>query len=234
MTQKPMLLAVAGALALAPVTRGAILVTEFMPNPSGTDADREWIEIYNSGDAAVDLSDYKVGDEEAVPTDAPGGEGMFEFPEGTVMQPGEVFVIAVNATGFQSLYGFKPDFETNAETDATVPNLIRDESWATGSIALANTGDHALIVNGDDEIVDGANFGDATKFFDGPALAANESMERVPANVDTDSGDDWVVRASGEATPGAVTVPEPAGLGLVAFGAVGLLGRRARRGRRGE
>jgi Lamin Tail Domain len=35
---------------------GALVITEFIPNPAGTDGDREWFEIKNTGAAAFDLN----------------------------------------------------------------------------------------------------------------------------------------------------------------------------------
>ena len=199
--------------------QGQLLVTEFMANPVGSDADGEWIEIFNSGPFAIDLTGYKVGDEEAVPAEAdppgtPGTEGMYSFPSGTMMAAGQVYVIALKATGFAALYGGQlPDFEIT-DTDPTVPEMTQYATWATGVIALANTGDHALIVDPFDTIVDGANYGGVTKFFTGGAtLLSGESYERISADVDTDTANDWVVRPAGFSTPG-VAVPEPSALAL--------------------
>lgn len=218
--------------------QGQVLVTEVIADPTGTDAQREWIEIYNAGPRAVDLSNWKVGDEESEPTSGPGGEGMFKFPNGTSIAPRQVFVIANTSSGFQSLYGFKPNFEVDPNTalgdDPAVPNMTPYTTWATATaLALANGGDHALLVNDLDAIVDGTNWGNVTKFFkNGPTLGSNQSMERVPADVDTDSASDWIVRASGQATPGQVTlsvVPEPGALSVLALAAaVGAASRRRR------
>ena len=170
----------------------------------------------------MSLDGYKVGDEET----KGGNEGMYSFPTGTMMAAGQVYVIALKATGFAALYpGQLPDFEIT-DTDPTVPEMAQYLPWATGVIALANTGDHALIVGPDDTIVDGANYGGVTMFFTGALLGSNESYERVPANVDTDTADDWVVRPSGFATPGFVTIPEPSALALGLLAAALFVTRR--------
>lgn len=203
--------AVVAAFAIS--AQGNLLVSEFIADPSGTDADREWIEIFNQSPLTLDLTGYKVGDEET----QGGDEGMFSFPTGTTMAPGQVFVIANKATGFFSLYGKNPDFEITG-TDPAVPNMVQYSAWASRiDLAIANTGDHAGVLDPFDQWVDGSNHGSASFFFPSPALlGANESYERT-ANVDTDTAADWTVRVSGSATPGITTltvIPEPSALAL--------------------
>jgi hypothetical protein len=209
-------------------SRGAVLVTEFMPNPAGTDTEREWMEIYNSGPDAVDLTNWKVGDEEAVPNPTAGGEGMFTFPAGTTMQPGDVLVIAVQAGGFEDLYGFKPDFEFNTDTDPAVPQMTKYTSWGTGSFSLGNDLDHALVVDPTDTIV--SLMATGTRGFD--VLGTNETWERVPADAPNPdhnfASGTFVRRLTGEATPGVVTVPEPASLALAGMAGLALVVRRRR------
>jgi hypothetical protein len=67
--------------ATPPPIPGYLLITEVMYNPAGEEPLGEWIEIFNPGDTAVDLSAYKLGDEEA----SSGPEGMFQFPPGSVL-----------------------------------------------------------------------------------------------------------------------------------------------------
>jgi hypothetical protein len=48
---------------------GALVITEFIPNPAGIDSDREWFEIKNTGATAFDLNglglDREIGDSSA-------------------------------------------------------------------------------------------------------------------------------------------------------------------------
>lgn len=41
---------------------GTIYITEIFPNPTGADTEKEFIEIFNSGSSAVDLSNWQIGD----------------------------------------------------------------------------------------------------------------------------------------------------------------------------
>ena len=84
-----------------------LLVSEVLYDPSGDDPAGEWVEIYNTGENNALLADYRLGDEET----QGAGEGMYFFPEGVVLFSGEIIVIANQSIAFETLYGFKPDFE---------------------------------------------------------------------------------------------------------------------------
>ena len=238
---RPLRLAAAIALVavLAPSARAALLVTEFLADPSGTDADREWFEIYNSGPTPIALDGYAAGDG-TDPLNTSGGEGMGVFPAGSTIAAGDAIVIAANANGFNGLYGFLPDYEFANSTstlgnNAAVPDLAQKVGWggANGTLAMANGGDDVGILTPESTaaaftFVDGLNHGGVQTFFAGaPTLAGNRSLERVPADRDTNAAADVIVRASGNATPGVVSVPEPAS--LAALAGVALVAIRRRR-----
>jgi hypothetical protein len=180
----------------------ALLISEVLYDTPGTDEDEEWIEIYNPTASTIDLSDYKLGDEE----EQGGGEGMYQFPSEASIPPAGVVVIALKATGFYALYGFNPDYEVT-DTDSSVPDMIKYSAWATGKIALSNSGDEVLILDGGDAIVDAMSYGNATTFFDSPCpdVPTGHSLERSPANADTDTADDWIDQEF--PNPGSVTIP---------------------------
>ncbi len=219
--------AAAGVLSIVPAAGADVLITEFMANPSGTDTEREWLEIYNSGDTAVDLSNYKIGTSET-PLD---GEDMSQFPAGSFIEPGQVMVIAVNAAAFLDWTGVQASFEA-VDTDPNVPDLLPYETWSgnpNAVLTIANSEDQILLLGENDEILDATAHGGTWGDFNLAQLGNNESWERVPAGVDTDTAADWVLRLDGEATPGVVTttpVPEPASVGLVAAGGLVMLRRR--------
>ena len=179
-----------------------LLISEVFYDTPGTDEDEEWIEIYNPTASAIDLSVYKIGDEE----EQGKGEGMYQFPPETSIPPTGVIVIALKATGFYALYGFNPDYEVT-DTEPSVPDMIKYSTWATGKIALGNSGDEVLILDGSDAIVDAMSYGSETTFFDPPCLdvAAGHSLERSPTNVDTDTAEDWIDQEL--PNPGEVTIP---------------------------
>lgn len=69
----------------------AILLSEIMPNPEGTDTDTEWIELYNASTANVDLGNWSLDDEE-------GGSDPYVFPAGTVVEAQDFLVIPRNVS----------------------------------------------------------------------------------------------------------------------------------------
>jgi cell division septation protein DedD len=133
---------------------------------------------------------------------------MLQFPAGASIAPGQVIVIANKATAFLGVWEFSPDYEMVA-SDEAVPDMIPYTDWASGQVWLSNSGDEVLILDGDDAIVDAMSYGDKTVFFDPPCpdVAAGHSLERSPANVDTDTADDWIDQEV--PNPGVVTVPTP-------------------------
>lgn len=193
---------------------GRLVLSEVMYNPAGTETEQEWIEVYNAGSRAIDLPAYKIGDEET-----PGQlEGMLQFPPGAVIAPGQVLVIAYRATAFEAVYGSPPDFEMR-ESDPQVPNMHKYTLWAGGNIELVNTGDEVLLLDADDELVDALSWGSSIKAFDPPAarVADGHTLERSPADNDTDSAGDWIDQAQPQPwqvnlTPPTET-PAPTGAG---------------------
>jgi hypothetical protein len=134
---------------------GVLLVSEVYYDALGTEPDEEWIELYNAGAATIDLTGFKVGDEE---TQGSSTEGMMAFPIGASIAPGQVIVIANKATAFFALYGLDPDYEL-VESSGSVPNLTKYSSWATGTVELSNSGDEVLILDAADGIVDSLSWG---------------------------------------------------------------------------
>lgn len=184
-----------------------ILISEiFYDTPSGSSSE-EWIELYNPTSAAVDISEYGIGDEE---TEC-GGEGMFRFPAGSQIAAGKKIVIAVKAGVFFNLYGIKPDFEIS-ESDPDVPNLIKLSSWATGSINLGNSGDEILLLNENNSTVDVVVYeqGSFSGIVPHPGVAKSHSLERYPGNKDTDDcGVDFIDQAAPNPETNAELQPIP-------------------------
>ncbi len=176
-----------------------LVISQVFYDTPGTDADEEWIEIYNLSAAVVDLGNYKIGDEET----QGGTEGMFQFPAGASIAPGQKVVVAQKATGFYALYGYNPDFEL-ADTDPTVPDMSKYAAWASGSVALGNGGDEVLLLDGSDTVVDTVVYeaGSYPGVTPHPGVSTGHSLRREPITQDTD---DCSVDFTDEATP---TPPE--------------------------
>ena len=62
-----------------------LVINEVLPNPKGNDSENEFIEIYNPGGSAVNLSGFYVDDAE-------GGSTPYKIPDGTVIEAGGYLV----------------------------------------------------------------------------------------------------------------------------------------------
>jgi hypothetical protein len=188
----------AGTPTNTPVEAGHPLISEVFYDTPGSEADEQYIEIYNPSGSPVDLSGYKLGDGET-----PGGtEGMFQFPAGASIGAGERIAVALKAAGFFALFGFLPDYEI-IDTDASVQDMTEYSPWSGGEIALADTGDEVLLIGPDDAPVDVVTYEQGT--YPGvtahPGVDAGHSIERSPADQDTnDCSVDFVDRST--PTPG--------------------------------
>jgi hypothetical protein len=181
-----------------------LLVSEVFYDPSGVDPGGEWIEVYNVGPENAALWKYRLGDEETQGE----GEGMYFFPPGYVLLIEQTAVIAQQSVEFENLYGFKPDFEIS-DTDPGVPDMIKDPTWANGSMNLSSSGDDILLLDGADLLVDGVSWGDSDLVLDPsvPKVDPDHAIERFPPQLDTDTASDW--RAQPNPMPGEVDYSTP-------------------------
>ena len=183
-----------------------LLITEFMLDPAGVEPDHEWVEVYNPGTLTLDLSGYKLGDEET-----PGGaEGMYRFPNGLSLGAEKALVIANKAVAFYARFGVNPDFELR-ESDGQVPNLEKYLSWGLRDMELVNTGDEVLLLDAADQIMDKVSWGSSTFGFN-PALARppeDATWARRLAYVDTDTADDWVIQSLPDPWNADLSTPTP-------------------------
>ena len=162
-----------------------ILISEVLYDPHGLD-DAEFIELVNPTAVSIDLSHFSIGD--AVnPTDF---EDVRRFPVGTVLPPDQTLVVAFSGTGFESAFGFKPDFEV-VGTDTAVTDLIDDPNWGDPAalLQLGNSGDEVILRDPAGQIVDVVTYGSGS--FPGVVgcdlvSTSNHSLERYPYWKDTD------------------------------------------------
>lgn len=175
-------------------------LTEVFYNTPGEDGQEEWVELVSWETAVFDLSDIKLGDEEK----AGGSEGMYRFPDGATIAPGQVIVVAQTAVGYATLTGTLPDYEL-ADSHPDVPNMRRFPLWASGDVALGNSGDDVLLLDPRNQIIDAISYGDSTAML-APAVggvANGQSVERFPAGCDTNTAADWQPQPS--PTPGQIS-----------------------------
>jgi uncharacterized repeat protein (TIGR01451 family) len=201
-----------------------LLISEVLYVPSGGGSGGEFIEIVNVSPIAIGLSNYKIGDEGTFG----GGEGMRQFSSGGIA-PGQVIVWANNADTFTGTYGFLPDY---AQTVGAQPvtQTAAYSTWASGSLGLNNDGDEVILLDGSDTAIDVVMYDNGNDVWPGLtntdfSVGNGESMERVPADWDTnDMSVDFRARAN-DGAPGEVNTsddlsvvkfadPDPAVAGL--------------------
>lgn len=89
-----------------------VYINEVMASPSKQNYD--WLEIYNGSSQPVDLSSYGLTDDAAKPR-------KWQFPAGTVIQPGEYLGVYLSGTSASQLEGFlNADFALNVSGGYTV------------------------------------------------------------------------------------------------------------------
>jgi hypothetical protein len=122
---------------------GAVIISEIMFEVAGSDDNREWVELYNTGNAAVDLSGWRLRDEDA------GSQPGSPLPSGTSLGPKQALVLIENETTFLGDWG------------AGINYLVYPGMGT--SLNMANTpaapGDEVLtLVDASDVVVDVADY----------------------------------------------------------------------------
>lgn len=138
------LLFVLALLTSAAGGQAAIIISEIMYNPADTDKDlaatppydREWVEIYNTGTAPVDLSGWQFG---------AGNQWASAFPAGTTLGAGRPLVITGSAATFDANWGAGlpriqvSNFPTLSNTSATV-SIRNQSSVVQDSVSYQSSG----------------------------------------------------------------------------------------------
>lgn len=157
---------------------GKVVINEFLPNPAGVDDGKEWIELYNAGDAPVTLTGFKVQSA----TSAPNFTARATVTAGTVLAPGQYWVIGGASVA------------TANQTDL-----------ANGAFGNAGSGgDCVRLVDGGGAVIDTVVYGEETDGFNddsgqpaatsAPKPGNDDVLSRVPNGSDTNSsGVDFVL-----------------------------------------
>lgn len=151
-----------------------VMISEVMYNPPGAAGVlEEFVEVYNFGDAAVDLSGWRFTN------------GVnYEFPAGTLLAGKAYLAIPANTAAFAAKY-----------PGAT--NVVAT-GWGLGS-ALANGGETLRLKNAADVTVDEVSYSDSGDWATRKIVNvwdATNTPGRTPANgLDTDPGLEWVTAA---------------------------------------
>ena len=176
-------LSVLNATDLAP--GGDIILNEILYNPPaelGDDPLYEYVELYNRGQASVDVSGWILKDRD--------DDHTFRVPAGTVIPEGGYLVIARNAAALRAAYA--DDLPVVGDFD----------------FALGNGGDTIRLMNAAGELVDRVEYGDDIPWPEN-ADGDGASLERVSAVDDITDFTNFLASAIGSigsppGTPGAL------------------------------
>ena len=162
------------------------LITEVLVDTAGIEDLGEFIEIANPTNQPIDISGWSVGDAQNLDD----FEDVRIFPEGTVLQPRGVVVVAYHGLAVFEQFGFMPDFEILNSSD-DIPGMIDDPRYHPDFLLrLANGGDEVFLRDTEDNIIDVINWGNSPyqSTVPAPAPGAHDtSLERFPYWNDSDN-----------------------------------------------
>lgn len=164
---------------------GQVILSEVFYDASGGDDGKEWVELYNAGGTAVDLSGYSVG--------AAGTSYTYTTVQlsGTI-QPGATFVVGGPSSSssngdpsFDQVFNFGPDIQNSGSTADGVALFDVPASQITGSTVPID----AVIYGGSNSngLIDETGSAASPEVGDAPS---GSSIERV------DLGGSWRIQSS--------------------------------------
>jgi len=176
-----------GTWHIEPPSSARVVINEVYYDPAGTDADKEWTEIYNAGGQPVNLTNYQLG----------ASSSNYTFPD-TTLNPQSFIIVHWNADG------------SNSATDLYAGNGFNNMGNTNGSVALFNS-----TTKNSSTIIDYLEYGSAGRTWESVATSAGiwtagdhtlnvakgHSLERSPVGGDTNTAADFTDRAV--PTPGA-------------------------------
>lgn len=191
--QKRIFLPYAAALALLAIPAGSaadIVINEIMYDPISTDnnASTEWIELYNTSAAQVDISGYRV---------TAGTFQPYTFPaNSTIDGHGYIILQSHDLDTFLSYYmdGIDADIVHKIDVGATVGSKLGN----------GTSGATIVLYDASDVEVDRVNYRKDNGWPATPNDAENNgrTLELVDAGIDNDDGTNWRVSKSVIGTPG--------------------------------
>lgn len=156
---------------------GGVVINEIMYNPAGKEVYGEWVEIYNSGNTNIDMTNWAL-------TDNDGKGDDFIFPK--FILPPHAYVLIYTGIG---------------ENDSDASDGVASFYIGASSSIWTNTGDDVLLKNDEGKGIDYLAYGNSTSIdpppseiiWEGNSLEAKENMtlSRFPNGYDTDSASDW-------------------------------------------
>ena len=142
---------------------GSVIITEILNNADGGDDGKEWFEIYNTSDSAIDLQDWSVTDE---------GSNAFTISESLVIEAGGFLVL-----------GEETDPALNSEAEV-------DYAWGTNTNFTLGNGDDEVILSCGGVVIDMVAYDNGDTFPDPNSFSMALSPDAYNS-VDNDLGENW-------------------------------------------
>ncbi len=154
-----------------------VIINEIMYNTPGND--NEWVELYNDGEAAVDLEGWwMVDDDDAHPA--------LVFPEGNSIPAGGYFTVAISHHELADPFPFTPDYDWTDVSD-----------WNLG-----NGTDTVNLYDPDDNLEDTVSYDDGDPWPTSPD-GDGPSLELIDPEMDNSLASSWQASYIDGGTPGA-------------------------------
>jgi len=157
---------------IPPAGEARVVINEVLVNPSeaqGVDAN-EWVELYNAGTAAADLTSWSINDASGDPVVIPGN---------LLLAPG-AFLLITPSDELDSFW--------------VVPEGAQVVTINIGGLTNSG-GDKVVLFDETNAVVDQVSYGSNIDAFDPstPLPGDGKSLSRSPNGIDTDTADDWVI-----------------------------------------
>lgn len=118
----------------------AIVINEFLPNPKGSDADGEFVELKNTGSEEVSLAGWRLDDEE-------GGSSPYKIPAGVSLVGGDYYVfwradtkLAFNNDGDEvRLFDLAGNIKSSFVYEESVAEAVSYNRMDSGEYMLSTT-----------------------------------------------------------------------------------------------
>ncbi len=157
-------------------TEPNIVINEIMYNADENEESEDWIELYNSGNASINLADWTLKDDK--------DDNMYTIPEGTIVGSNSYLVLVKDKAAFQEIYP-----NTN--------NILGDIGFG-----LSGNSDEVRLFNNEGQLVDSVMYDDEDPW---PLEAdgTGYSLELIDASFDNSDATNWRASSYYLGSPGA-------------------------------
>jgi len=106
----------------------SVIISEFLPNPQEADSENEWIELFNTSEESVDLSNWYLDDMD-------GGSKEYQIPLGIIIAPQSYLIFSIKDTNIG--LNNNADFVRLLYPDKTIAWEIDYTETTKGNISFA-------------------------------------------------------------------------------------------------